>query len=136
MIEITKKLESFLQSIRKRYREASGINEETPEKETRVRVWFHFGNFPDEKGKLLVIPANLDIEETVKKMVNLEKEVMSFKSQATEIQRIVDQSAEHLPNVILDMKWTMPWPILPSDSSVDQFPVPECLLDRTTHIQS
>ena len=92
--------------------------------------------FPDEKGKLLVIPANLDIEETVKKMVNLEKEVMSFKSQATETQRIVDQSAEHLRNVILDMKWTMPWPILPSDSSVDQFPVPECLLDRTTHIQS
>ena len=52
-------------------------------------------------------------------MVNVEKELMSVKSQATELQRIVDQSAEHLQNVILDMKRTMSWLILPSDLSVD-----------------
>ena len=125
MIELTKKLVSFLQSRGTEKRQKS------TKKHLRKKLESEFGStleiFSDEKGKLLVIPANLDINETVKKMVNLEKKVMSFKSQATEMQRIVDQSAEHLRNVILDMKWTMPWPILPSDLSVDQFPVPECL---------
>lgn len=93
MIELTKKLESFLQS-----RGTEKLQEST-KKYLREKLESEFGStleiFPDEKGKLLVIPANLDIKETVKKMVNLEKEVMSFKSQAKEMQRIVDQSAEH-----------------------------------------
>ena len=125
MNEFTKKLESFLQS-----RGTEKLRELT-KKHLRKKIESEFGStleiFPDEMEKLLVIPANLDIKETEKKMVNLEKEVMSVESQATELERIFDQSAEHLRNVILDMKWTMPCPILPSDLSVGQFPVPECL---------
>lgn len=125
MIELTKKLESFLQT--------SGTEKlrESTTKHLRRKLESEFGStfeiFPDEKGKLLVMPANLDIKETVKAKICLEKELKSVRSKTTELQSIIDQSAKHLRNAILDMKWMMPWPILPSDLSVNQFPVPECL---------
>ncbi|KAK3747382.1 hypothetical protein QZH41_002637 [Actinostola sp. cb2023] len=125
MIELTKTLESFLQT-----RGVEKLGEST-KKHIRRKLESEFGStleiFPDEKGKLLVMPANLNAKETVKKLINVEKELKSVKSKSTELQSIVDQSAQHLRNVILDIKWTFPWPILPSDLSVDQFPVPGCL---------
>ena len=125
MIELTKKLESFLQS-----RGIEKLRESTKKHITR-KLESEFGSlleiFPDEKGKLLVMPANLDIKTTVKQKINLEKELKRMKSKATDLQSVVDQSAAHLRSAISDIKWTMPWPILPSDLSVDQFPIPECL---------
>ena len=125
MIELTKKLESFLQS-----RGIEKLRELTKKHITR-KLESEFGSlleiFPDEKGKLLVMPANLDIKTTVKQKINLEKELKRMKSKATDLQSVVDQSAAHLRSAISDIKWTMPWPILPSDLSVDQFPIPECL---------
>ena len=50
-----------------------------------------------------------------------------MKLKVTEVQGIVDKSAVFLRQAILDMKWTVPWPILPCHLSMDQFPVPECL---------
>ena len=37
------------------------------------------------------------------------------------------RSTVFMRQAILDMKWTVPWPILPSHLSMDQFPVLECL---------
>lgn len=49
------------------------------------------------------MPANLDSKGTVIQKINLEKEVTSMRSKATEMQSIVDQSAEHLRKAIVEV---------------------------------
>lgn len=102
VIKLTKKLESFLQT-----RGPEKLRESTT-KDLRRKLESEFGStldiFPDEKGKLLVMPANLDIKETVKAKILFEKELKSVRSKATELQSIIDQSAKHFRNAILDMK--------------------------------
>ena len=123
MVDLTKKLESFIQS-----RDKERIFEST-KKHIRRKIEAEFGStleiFPDDNEKLLVMPGNLSRKETVKSKIALEKELEKMKLKITEIQGIVDHSPVHMRNAILDMKWTTPWPILPSDLSIEQFPVPE-----------
>ena len=125
MVDLKKKLESFIQS-----RGIEGLCEST-KKHIRRKIEAEFGStieiFPDEKGKLLVMPGNLSKKEVVKSKIVLEKEFEKMKLKVTEIQGIVDQSALYMRNAILDMKWGTPWPILPSDVSIEQFSVPEVL---------
>lgn len=71
--------------------------------------------------------VNPDQKKTMKKKINLVKELKSMKCKAINLQSFVDQSAAHLRNAIFDIKWTMPSPILPSDLPVNQFPIPGCL---------
>ena len=73
------------------------------------------------------MPGNLSKKEIVKSKIVLGKELAKMKLKVTEIQRIVDRSAVYMRNAILDMKWATPWPILPSDVSIEQFSVPEVL---------
>ena len=125
MVGLTKKLESFLQ--------LRGVEKlsESSKKHIRRRIEAEFGStleiFPDDKGKLLVMPGNLSLKETVQRKIVLEQELEKMKLKVTEVQGIVDKSAVFMRQAILDMKWTVPWPILPCHLSMDQFPVPECL---------
>ena len=125
MVDLTKKLESFIQS-----RGIERLSEST-KKHIRRKIEAEFGStieiFPDEKGKLLVMPGHLSKKEVVKSKIVLEKELEKMKMKVTEIQGIVDQSAVYMRNAILDMKWATPWPILPSHVSIEQFSVPEVL---------
>ena len=125
MVDLTKTLESFIQS-----RGTEGLSEST-KKHIRRKIEAEFGStieiFPDEKGKLLVMPGNLSKKEVVKSKIVLAKELAKMKLKVTEIQGIVDQSAVYMRNAILDMKWATPWPILPSGVCIEQFSVPEVL---------
>ena len=67
MVDLTKKLESFIQS-----RGIEGLSEST-KKHIRRKIEAEFGStieiFPDEKGKLLVMPGNLSKKEIVKSKI-------------------------------------------------------------------
>lgn len=123
MVELKTELESLMQS--------RGLEMSVTSKKLRRKIESQFGStlviFSDEKGKLLVMPGNLSMKETVKSKICLEKEVEKLKLKFVEILRIVDQSSMYIRDAILDMKCTTPWPILPSDLSIEEFPVPECL---------
>ena len=94
MVDFTKKLESFIQS-----RGIEGLSEST-KKHIRRKIEAEVGStieiFPDEKGKLLVMPGNLSKKEVVKSKIVLEKELEKMKLKVTEIQGIVDQSAVYM----------------------------------------
>jgi len=124
MVHLVSKLETMMNS--------RGVEMQlSTRKHINRKIESEFGTaleiFPDEKGKLLVMPGNIDVKETVKKYVFLEKELEKLKQKAVEIQSIVDQSAVYIRNAILDKKWAAPWPMFPSDLSNEEFLVPEYL---------
>lgn len=111
---------------------SSGINQlrESTKKHIRRKIESEFGStlqfIPDSKGKLLAMPESLSLKDTVREKYALEKELELCKP-TTDINKIIDQSSLHIRKAILSMKYNKPWPIQPSDSSIDSFPVPDCL---------
>ena len=73
--------------------------------------------FPDDKGKLLVIPGNILLKDLVLENQKLLRELRTWKGKSTDINKINDQTSSHIRSVISqDMKPT-PWPVQPSDVS-------------------
>lgn len=83
--------------------------------------------FPDANGKLLVISANTSLRETIKSKISLEKELDKLKLKVAEAKGMIDQSALYLRSTIRNATWDTPWPVLPSDLSMEQFALPEHL---------
>ena len=122
LTSLTRKLEAAFKS--------SGINHlrDSTKKHIRRKIESEFGStlqfIPDSKGKLLAMPESLSLKDTVREKYALEKELELSKSTTD---KIIDQSSSHIRKAILSMKYNKPWPIHPSDSSIDSFPVPDCL---------
>jgi hypothetical protein len=104
---------------------------ESTRKHIRRHIHAEFGSaleiFPDNKGKLLVIPGNFSLKEIVKTHVTMKKELDILRSHSLDIQKIIDQSSMYIRKSILDMKWKTSWPIHPSDLDIQSFSVPEYL---------
>ena len=112
MTELTSKLEVLAQA-----RGKEKLSEAT-RKHIRRKIEAEFGSilliFPYDKGKLIVVPENLSVEDIVKMNLAMKKELDILKHHSS------DKS-------ILDMKWKSLWPIHPCDVDIRSFAVPESL---------
>ena len=104
---------------------------EATRKHIRRKIEAEFGSilliFLDDKGKLIVVPENLNAEDIVKMNLVIKKELHILKHHSSNIGTIIDQSSTYIRNSVLDMKWKSPWPIHLSDVNIRSFPVPESL---------
>ena len=104
---------------------------EATRKHIRRKIEAEFGSilliFPDDKGKLIVVPDNLSVEDIVKMNMAMKKELDILKHHSSNIDKIIDQSPTYIHKSISDMKWKSPWPIHPSDVDIQLLPVPESL---------
>lgn len=125
MTELTSKLEVFAQA-----RGKEKLSEAT-RNHIRRKIEVDFGSilliFPDDKGKLIVVPDNLSVEDIVKMNLAMKKELDILKHHSSDIGNIIDQSSTYIRRSILDMKWKSPRLIHPSDEDIPSFPVPESL---------
>ena len=125
MTELTSKLEVLAQA-----RGKEKLSEAT-RKHIRRKIEAEFGSilliFPDDKGKLIVVPQNLSVEDIVKMNLVMKKELDILKHHSSDIGKIIDQSSTYIRKSILDMKWKLPQPIHPSDVDIPSFSVPESL---------
>jgi len=71
--------------------------------------------FPDSKGKLLLVPENVSVEDVVLKNQIIQKELRVLKDNSKDVTTLIDQASLHIRSCIRqDMKPT-PWPVHPSD---------------------
>ena len=122
MTELTSKLEVLAQA-----RGKEKLSEAT-RKHIRRKLEAEFGSilliFPDDKGKLIVVPDNLSVEDIVKMNLAMKKELDILKYPSSDTDKIIDQSSTYIHKSIMDMKWKSPWPTHPSDIDIRSFLVP------------
>lgn len=120
MTELTSKLEVLAQALGK-----EKLSEAT-RKHIRRKIEAEFGSvlliFPDDKGKLIVVPQNLSVEDIVKMNLAMKKEPEILTHYSNDIDTIIEQSSSYNRKSILDMKWKSPWPIHPSDLDIISCP--------------
>ena len=91
MTELTSKLEVLAQA-----RGKEKLSEAT-RKYIRRNTEAEFGSilliFPDDKGKLIVVPDNLSVEDIVKMNLAMKKELDILKHHSSDIDKIIDQSS-------------------------------------------
>ena len=107
MTELTSKLEVLAQA-----RGKEKLSEAT-RKHIKRKIEAEFGSilliFPDDKGKLIVIPDNLSVEDIVKMNLAMKKELDMLKHRSSDIDKIINQSSTYIHKAILDTKWRSPW---------------------------
>ena len=113
---------------------------EATRKHIRRKIEAEFGSilliFPDDKGKLIVVPDNLSVADIVEMNLAMKKDHDILKHRSSHIDKIVDQSSTYIRKAILDMTWKSPCPIHPSDVDVRCFPVPESLKRVTADVSN
>lgn len=123
MTELTGKLVSYLQTF--------GVNDAEPHTKKHLRrklEWefkesLHFVS--DDKGKLLVYPDNLSLDQVVVAMMKAEEQLREAKY-SEDIDNIVKVSANHLRGQIKEMK-PKHWPPNPAELNPGYVEVPESL---------
>jgi len=123
MMELTEKLLNFLHEL--------GINDVKPSTKKHIRrklecefkKSLHFVS--DDKGKLLVYPDGLSLEQVVVKMMKAEEQLQDAKY-SDDIENIVKLSANHLRGQIKNMK-EKPWPPHPAELKSGYTELPESL---------
>ena len=93
----------------------------------RRKIEQQFGNalhiFPDEKGKLHVMPSNLEIVDLAKKYQNVKEELHLWKSKQDN-NNIIDKSSSLLRSSIKNMAVQNKWPYHPADTAKDTMEIP------------
>lgn len=112
---------------------ARGIHSLTKstKKHLRLKLEHEFGDsiqiFADTKGKLLVVPDCITMQDIVSEYCDMERELKTWKDKSTNVSKIIDQSASFLKATIKDEKKTTTWPYHPSDVEKESFIAPEYL---------
>ena len=132
MTEVTNQFELFARQ--------RGIEKvkETAKKHIKRKIDAEFGTtleiFPSSGGKLIVMPANLSLKETVEAKLELKKEVDILRQNTQHADKIVDKCFTHIRGELLKSKWSSQWPIHPFDVKEERFHVPGCLTRLLTGI--
>ena len=104
---------------------------ETAKKHIKRSIDAEFGTtleiFPSRKGKLIIMPPNLNLKETLKAKLELEKEVDILRQNTQDADKIVDKCFTHIRGELLKSKWSSQRPIHPFDVKEERFHVPGCL---------
>lgn len=109
---LTEKLESFIpdgvaqipKSTRKHIRRTL---------ETVLKDSVHI--FQDDKGKLLLVPDSVTLEDVVLENQVLQRELKVWKSKSTNFEKLVDQASNVIRSDIREKLKSTPWPYHPSD---------------------
>ena len=132
MTEVTNQLELFARQ--------KGIEKvrETAKKHIKRKISAEFGTtleiFPSSKGKLIVVPTNLSLKETVEAKLELEKEVDILRQNTQEADKIVDKCFTHIRGELLKSRWSSQWPVHPFDVKEEWFHVHRWLTRLLTGI--
>ena len=132
MTEVTNQFELFARQ--------RGIEKvrEMAKKHIKRKTAAEFGTtlviFRSSRGKLIAVPANLSLKETVEAKLELEKEVDILCQNTQDADKIVDKCFTHTRGELLKNKWSSQWPIHPFDVKEEQFDVPGCLKRLLTGI--
>ena len=71
--------------------------------------------FPDDKGKLLMVPCCVSLKDVILENQNLHRELKLWKAKSTDINKIIDQTSSHIRTAIKKDMISTPWPYHPSD---------------------
>jgi hypothetical protein len=83
--------------------------------------------FPDNRGKLLVVPNSVSFRDVVVENHNLHQELKTWKTKSTDIEKTLDKASLHIRSIIKhDMKST-PWPLHPADMKTANITIPSPL---------
>ena len=110
---LTSKLESFMLS--------SGVERMTNSTRKHIRrrleseLESSIDIFPDDKGKLLLVPESVSLKDVVLENQTLQRELRVWKTKSNDVNVLIDQTSSLIRSAIQqDMKPT-PWPYHPSD---------------------
>ena len=132
MTEVTNQFELFA-----RQRGTEKVRE-TAKKHIKRKIAAEFGItleiFPNSTGKLIVMPANLSLKETVEAKLELEKEVDILRQNTQEVDKIVDKCFTHIRGELLKSRWSSQWPVHLFDVKEEWFHVHRWLTRLLTGI--
>ena len=73
--------------------------------------------YPDDKGKLLMVPNSVSLKDVVIENQNLHRELKMWKASLNNFNKIIDQASSQIRSAIKQEKTPTPWPYHPSDSA-------------------
>jgi len=110
---LTTKLESLMLS--------GGVNllKDSTKKNMHRRLKSELGGaveiFPDDNGKLLMVPCCVSLKDVVLENQTLHRELKLWKAKSTDVNKIIDQTSSHIRTAIKQDMISTPWPYHPSD---------------------
>ena len=120
LASLTNKLQSFMK--------LKGVQEvkDSTKKNIKRNILKYLGNslsvYPDNKGKLLIVPHTVSEETVVKENQRLKEELDPWKSKSN-VDNLIDLASNHLRSKIRDDVKETPWPCYPSDIDPQSYEV-------------
>ena len=71
--------------------------------------------FPDNKGKLLMVPDSVSLQDVVLENQGLRRELEIWKAKVTDFNKIIVQTSSQIRSAIKEDMAPTPWPYHPSD---------------------
>ena len=125
LVTLTDKLKDFISS-----RGFKDVKDST-KKYVRQKLEGIFGDelliFPDEKGKLLVLPNNLDRQELARRNQMLKKELAVWRSNTMEMTKLLEKAALYIRQSVKEHQMNAPWPLAPADLTTLKACIPDDL---------
>ena len=78
--------------------------------------------FPDNKGKLLMVPDSVSLQDVVLENQGLRRELEIWKAKVTDFNMIIDQTSSQIRSAIKKDMAPTPWPYHPSDVNSSVIP--------------
>ena len=113
MTYLTSKLESFILS--------GGVERMTDSTRKHIRMRLEselessIDIFPNDKGKLLVVPGSVSLKDVVLENQTLQRELRVWKAKSTNVNVLIDQTSSMIRSAIQQDMTPTPWPYHPSD---------------------
>ena len=117
---LTMKLESFMLS--------GGIEllRDSTRKHIHRTLKYELGDsvqiFPDNKGKLLMVPDSVSLQDVVLENQGLRRELEIWKAKVTDFNKIIDLTSSQIRSAIKKDMAPTPWPYHPSDVNSNAIP--------------
>ena len=90
-------------------------------KNIRRRLETEFGDsvhiFPNQSGKLILVPDNLPLQDVVLENDNLRHELQLWKGKVTDSNKVIDQASSKIRESVKRAMTQTRWPYHPSDVS-------------------
>lgn len=83
--------------------------------------------FPDDKGRLLMVPDSVTLQDAVLEVQSLRRELEIWKSKVTDLNKVSDQVSSRLRSAIKESMAPTPFPFHPSDVISTHLSIPHQL---------
>ena len=110
---LVKKLESFMLD------DGVTLLKDSSKKHIRRNLEAQLGKsvdiFPDDKGKLLMVPDSVSLRDVILENQILERELKVWRAKSTNFNNLIDHTSSHIRIIIKEKMPSTSWPIHPSD---------------------